>query len=83
MQATSSDMAMLARYGAAPSVTIDLSLPRLSLPPAWRPVLLAWLRVAMGAGVGMAFGVAAGHGGFWVVVGAGLGAVLEAVARRG
>ncbi len=83
MQAITRDMMILDRDCAPVPVAIDLRLARLGLPPAWRPAVLASLRLAMGAGVGAAFGAACGNAGFWGAIGMGLGAALDAIARRG
>ena len=82
MQALGHDVGMLVRYRAPRPVTIELSLARVHVPPAWRPALLTSLRLAMGTCVGAMFGAAAGHGDFWIVIGAGLGVALEAISRR-
>ncbi len=81
MHAITPDMMLLTRYGAMRSVAVDISRARLSLPPAWRPVLAASLRMVMGLGVGVALGAACGNAGFWAAIGLCLGAALQAVAR--
>ena len=61
---------------------VELRLARLHVPLASQPALARLSRLAMGAVVGALPGAAAGHAAFWLITGAALGAMLDAVIRR-